>query len=91
MIRTHAMRFNSEMKLCLNNLRVVCLKKVEHSLVKKNYCTLMVFGLPAQAYHSSTYANTNGATIVASLSIINFGVSMLSLPQVIFSLGTAPE
>ena len=29
--------------------------------------------------------------MVASLSIINLGVSGASFPQVIFSLGTAPE
>ncbi len=33
----------------------------------------------------------SGATMVASLSMINFGVSMSNFPQVIFSLGTAPE
>jgi hypothetical protein len=33
----------------------------------------------------------SGATIVASLSIMNFGVSVANLPQVIFSFGTAPE
>ena len=32
----------------------------------------------------------SGATMVASDSIINFGVSKPSFPQVIFSLGTAP-
>ncbi len=42
-------------------------------------------------YHPSTHANIKGATIVASLSTINFGVLISSLPQVIFSLGTAPE
>ena len=42
-------------------------------------------------YHPNTHAKINGATIVASLSTINFGVVISSLPQVIFSLGTAPE
>ena len=42
-------------------------------------------------YQPSTHANINGATIVASLSTIYFGVLISSLPQVIFSLGTAPE
>lgn len=42
-------------------------------------------------YHPNTYAKISGATMVASDSIMNFGVSILSLPQVIFSLGTAPE
>jgi hypothetical protein len=36
-------------------------------------------------------AKINGATMVASDSIMNFGVFIPSLPQVIFSLGTAPE
>src|SRR5690606_19875792 len=40
---------------------------------------------------SSTYWNTSGATMVASDSITNLGVSMSSLPQVIFSVGIAPE
>src|SRR5690606_19559630 len=47
--------------------------------------------LPAPPYQPSTYAKIRGATIVASDSIMNFGVSTSSLPQVIFSLGTAPE
>ena len=42
-------------------------------------------------HHPSTYAKTSGATMVASDSMMNFGVSTPSLPQVIFSLGTAPE
>ena len=42
-------------------------------------------------YQLRTYANINGATIVASDSTINLGVSGANLPQVIFSLGTAPE
>ena len=42
-------------------------------------------------YHPNTHANTNGATIVASLSTINFGVAISSLPQVIFSLGRSEE
>ena len=41
-------------------------------------------------YKPSTHANINGATMVASLSTINFGVRISNLPQVIFSLGTAP-
>jgi len=43
------------------------------------------------SYHFSSHAKMRGATIVASLSTINLGVSIASLPQVIFSLGTAPE
>ena len=42
-------------------------------------------------YHPRTYANTSGATILASLSITWLGVSTPSFPQVIFSFGTAPE
>ena len=41
-------------------------------------------------YHPNIHAKINGATIVASLSTINFGVLMSNFPQVIFSLGTAP-
>ncbi len=41
-------------------------------------------------YQPSIHAKINGATIVASLSTINLGVLMSNLPQVIFSLGTAP-
>ena len=36
-------------------------------------------------------AKTSGATIAASDSMMNFGVSPASLPHVIFSFGTAPE
>jgi hypothetical protein len=42
-------------------------------------------------YHPRTQANMRGATIVASDSMIYLGVSSDSLPQVIFSFGTAPE
>ena len=43
------------------------------------------------AYWPSTHEKMSGATMVASLSTMNFGVVAASLPQVIFSLGTAPE
>ena len=43
------------------------------------------------AYWPSTQAKMSGATIVASLSTMYFGVLEPSLPQVIFSFGTAPE
>ena len=36
-------------------------------------------------------AKTNGATIVASDSMTNRGVSTFNFPHVIFSFGTAPE
>jgi len=42
-------------------------------------------------YHPSTYAKISGATMVASELMANLGVSMSSLPQVIFSVGLAPE
>jgi len=42
-------------------------------------------------YFPSTQLKINGATMVASLSTMNFGVFWPSLPQVIFSFGTAPE
>ena len=42
-------------------------------------------------HQPKTFAKTNGATIVASDSITNLGVSTFSFPHVIFSLGTAPE
>lgn len=42
-------------------------------------------------YQPSTHAKRSGATIVASDSIMNLGVSAESLPHVIFSFGTAPE
>ena len=42
-------------------------------------------------YHPNTHAKINGATMVASLSTMNLGVFTSSLPQVIFSFGTAPE
>ncbi len=43
------------------------------------------------AYQPSTYEKMSGATIEASDSITWLGVSTPSLPQVIFSFGTAPE
>jgi hypothetical protein len=46
---------------------------------------------PGLAYQPSSLAKISGATMVASLSMTYFGVSLPSLPQVIFSFGTAPE
>ena len=43
------------------------------------------------SYCPSTQAKIKGTQIVASLSTTNFGVEAASLPQVIFSFGTAPE
>jgi hypothetical protein len=45
----------------------------------------------AERHQPRTLAKSRGATIVASDSMMNFGVSMFNLPHVIFSLGTAPE
>src|SRR5262249_4067415 len=42
-------------------------------------------------HQSRILAKISGATIVASDSIMNRGVSTLNFPHVIFSLGTAPE
>lgn len=42
-------------------------------------------------HQPSTYAKMSGATMLASLSTMYRGVSGPSLPQVIFSLGSAPE
>src|ERR1700744_3993284 len=54
---------------------------------------LSLYTSPANAgrHSPSTQEKISGATIVASLSTMNFGVLMPSLPQVIFSFGTAPE
>ena len=43
------------------------------------------------SHQPKTFAKTSGATIVASDSMTNRGVSTLSFPHVIFSFGTAPE
>src|SRR5690606_25984327 len=42
-------------------------------------------------YCPNTIAKINGATIVASELIANLGVFSSNLPQVIFSVGFAPE
>jgi hypothetical protein len=44
-----------------------------------------------EIYCPKIHANISGTTIVASLSTMNLGVFAPSLPQVIFSFGTAPE
>ncbi len=51
----------------------------------------VLLGRLTSSYCPSTQAKINGAQIVASLSTTNFGVEAASLPQVIFSFGTAPE
>ncbi len=59
----------------------------------KKYFTLEfpLQGAEGVFYQPKIHANISGATIVASLSTINFGVVISNLHQVIFSLGTAPE
>ena len=47
--------------------------------------------LKNESYCFKIHAKINGATMVASDSTIYLGVSISSLPQVIFSFGTAPE
>ena len=61
-------------------------------------CSLLLVKVIAKAigsysasYQPKIYAKISGATIDASDSMMNFGVSSPNLPQVIFSLGTAPE
>ena len=55
------------------------------------YWVASIMKIGNTAYQPKIHAKIKGATIVASLSTINFGVLISSLPQVIFSLGTAPE
>ena len=57
---------------------------------EKFFLVSIIFG-SFQFYQPNIQAKIKGTTIVASLSTINFGVWMSSFPQVIFSLGTAPE
>ena len=51
----------------------------------------LAIAAPAIDHQPRTFAKISGATIVASDSMMNRGVSALSFPHVIFSLGTAPE
>ena len=48
-------------------------------------------GAGGSDYQLRRYAKISGATMEASDSMMYFGVSLPSLPQVIFSFGTAPE
>jgi hypothetical protein len=59
-----------------------------HQSLTTNHQLLLARFAP---YQPKIQANMRGATIVASDSIIYLGVSRDSLPQVIFSFGTAPE
>jgi hypothetical protein len=78
-------------QVCEPLARAVCVyqprtfAKIPPSLAAATY------GAAGNPYQPRTLAKTSGATMVASDSIMYFGVSTLSLPQVIFSLGTAPE
>ena len=53
--------------------------------------TALGFSQFSYSYQPRTLAKMRGATMVASDSMTYFGVVSPSLPQVIFSLGTAPE
>jgi hypothetical protein len=58
---------------------------------QKNLCVTPFLPVSAvKNYQPNIYAKINGTTMVASLSTMNLGVWISSLPQVIFSLGTAP-
>ena len=63
----------------------------DEQFVRLRYGTVATASGANTDYQPRTFAKINGATIVASDSMMNFGVSIFSLPQVIFSLGTAPE
>ena len=62
-------------------------------LIDNELANLFKFEISGHAnyYCFNTQAKMSGATIVASDSTINLGVWISSLPQVIFSFGTAPE
>lgn len=62
-----------------------------NSTIKKNSQGLGSFFTLQITYSPSKYPNISGATILASDSMMYFGVLMSSFPQVIFSFGTAPE
>ncbi len=64
-------------------------KKIRVSF--KNTTSTQYLEFPIHNYQPNTHANTRGATIVASLSMMYLGVRISSLPQVIFSFGCAPE
>ena len=55
------------------------------------HCAMALPLYPAHDILTMTMAKINGATMEASDSTMKRGVSTASLPQVIFSLGTAPE
>ncbi len=76
-----------ESKQTIVHHKTYCIKKGLHAknAYKPPYQKIIF------CYQPSIHAKTKGATIVASLSIINLGVWMSNFPHVIFSLGTAPE
>ena len=52
---------------------------------------MRAFAASGALWHSSRALRMSGATMVASDSITNIGVFSVSLSQVIFSFGVAPE
>src|SRR3954452_8259272 len=66
---------------------------VKHCIFSVKAClTPRINDAPMSSGHQpKIFAKTKGATIVASDSITNRGVSTFSFPHVIFSFGTAPE
>jgi len=66
-------------------------EKKNFKRVEKTSAFTEVFIKYIPIYHPNIHANISGQTIVASLSTINLGVLISNFPQVIFSLGTAPE
>jgi len=61
------------------------------SVISSSELNVCQVATTAEHHQPRIFAKMSGATIVASDSIMNFGVSMFSFPHVIFSLGTAPE
>ena len=94
-LRARLMSRSTSSRLCreLRHTRSGCRRAGTASLGPRGHVTTRPPAAPgrAQLYQFSTRANTSGATIVASDSMMNFGVLTASLPQVIFSLGSAPE
>src|SRR6476646_11900226 len=64
---------------------------VKHSLSPAPSLPHAIESLRCRRHQPKILAKTSGATMVASDSITNLGVSTFSFPHVIFSLGTAPE
>ena len=84
---TRSERFERDIELLIHHLRFQS-STAEKCAGPRN----VNFQIAASgSYQPKTQAKINGATMVASDSMTNRGVSTLSFPQVIFSLGTAPE